>query len=447
MSELDAFLARHPDLATFEVLLPDINAQLRGKWVGREQLPKVFAGGYKLPVSTVAFDIWGRDIAATVFEDGDADGICLPVAETLAPVPWHPRPTGQVLAQMGTVHATPYAGDPRTVLGSVLERYAALGLRPVVAAELEFYLLARERNADGSPRLALASAGARAPIGGQTYGIAALQELAEPLHAIREACAAQRIPVDTLVSESAPAQFEINLRHQDSALRACDQAIALKRAIKGVAARQGLFASFMAKPFGEVAGSGMHVHFSLVDAGGRNVFDDGTDAGGPLLRHAVAGCLATMGEAMALFAPNANSYRRFRSGSHAPLAPAWGYENRTAAVRIPGGAHAAMRLEHRVAGADANPYLVVAAVLAGALHGIERRLRAPAPVAGDAYEQHPPALPRFWPDALRAFEGSAFAGEYLGETLRRIVLTSKWQELEELVGHVPPLEYDSYLDV
>jgi len=191
----------------------------------------------------------------------------------------------------------------------------------------------------------------------------------------------------------------------------------------------------------------MHIHFSLVDANGNNVFDDDTDRGSEWLRHAVAGCLATMPEAMALFAPNSNSFRRFRLGSHAPHAPTWGYENRTTAVRIPGGSRKAIRLEHRVCGADANPYLAVAAILAGALAGIEQRLVAPAPVAGDAYSQHPPGLPRFWPDALRAFEKSAFVGEYLGEELRRVFLMSKWQELEEFLGHVTPMEYDAYLDL
>lgn len=447
MHALDAFLQQNPDLEVFEVLLPDINGQLRGKWVSRENLAKVFGGGFKLPVSTIAFDIWGRDIGATVFEDGDADGICLPEPATLARVPWLPRATGQVLVSMGTVHASAYAGDPRTVLANVLARYAQLGLRPVVAAELEFYLFDRERSADGTPRHTQTASGGRALVGGQTYGLEAMQDVAELMHGVREAAAVQGLPVDTLITEAAPSQFEINLYHQDDALRACDQALLLKRAIKGVARAQGRLASFMAKPFGDLAGNGMHIHFSLIDASGRNVFDDDTDQGSELLRHAVAGCLATMPEAMALFAPNFNSYRRFRLGSHAPHAPTWGYENRTAAVRIPGGSRSAIRLEHRVCGADANPYLAVAGILAGALMGIEQRLVAPAPVAGDAYSQHPPGLPRFWPDALRAFEKSAFVGDYLGEELRRVFLMSKWQELDEFLGHVSPMEYDAYLDL
>ncbi len=447
MNKLNAFLDLHPHIETFEVLLPDINGHLRGKWVSRDNMAKVFEGGFKLPVSTLAFDIWGRDIGKTVFDDGDADGICLADADSLAPVPWLARPTGQVLVSMGTVHGECYDGDPRAVLASVLQRYAQLGLRPVVATELEFYLFARERNADGTPRHSQTAPGGRELLGGQTYGIEAMQDVGELMHAVREAAIAQRIPVDTLITEAAPSQFEINLYHQEDALLACDQAVMLKRAIKGVARNQGQLASFMAKPFGHLAGNGMHVHFSLIDRNGNNVFDNDTDEGSELLRHAVAGCLASMPEAMALFAPNHNSWRRFRLGSHAPHAPTWGYENRTTAVRIPGGSRRAIRLEHRVCGADTNPYLAVAGILAGALMGIERRLLPPAPVVGDAYSQFAPGLPRFWADALRVFERSAFVGEYLGEEVRRIFLMSKWQELEEFMCHVPTMEYDAYLDL
>jgi glutamine synthetase len=447
MSVLSDFLERHPDIDTFEVLLPDVNAQLRGKWVNRDGIAKLFGHAFKLPISSVAFDIWGRDINATVFDDGDADGVCLPLPHTLVAVPWLEHPTAQVLVRMGNVHANDFDADARTVLKHVLDRYAALDLRPVVAAELEFHLFQRERNNDGSPRHTQRAGGRRDLVGGQTYGIQAMDDAAGFMHAVREACTVQNIPADTLIAEAAPSQYEINLQHQEDALLAGDQCIMLKRAIKGVAHRQGQLASFMAKPFGHLAGNGMHIHFSLIDERGHNVFDDGSDRGSALLRHAVAGCLMHMAESMAIFGPNFNSWRRFRPGTHAPHAPTWGYENRTTAVRIPGGSRAAIRLEHRIPGADTNPYLVLAAVLAGALRGIESRLEPPPPVVGDAYSQYPAGLPRFWPDALRAFEQSAFIGEYLGEDFRRLYLSSKWQELEEFMQHVSTLEFDSYLDL
>ena len=161
--------------------------------------------------------------------------------------------------------------------------------------------------------------------------------MAPMMDAISSAASQQNLPVDTLISEFGASQCEINLHHQDSALRACDQASMLRRAIRGVAQQQGKQATFMAKPFAEAVGNGMHIHFSLLDSSGNNVFDNGTPQGSELLHHAVAGCLKTLAESVAIFAPNINSYRRLVPGCYAPTAPTWGYENRTTALRIPAG--------------------------------------------------------------------------------------------------------------
>jgi glutamine synthetase len=227
-------------------------------------------------------------------------------------------------------------------------------------------------------------------------------------------------------------------------MRACDQGSMLKRAIRNVARSHNKVASFMAKPFAEQVGNGMHIHFSLIDAKGNNVFDDGTDTGSKLLNHAVAGCLATMADSMAIFAPNINSYRRMVPGCYAPLAPNWGYENRTTAIRIPGGDHRAIRIEHRVAGADANVYLTVAAILAGALYGIENTLAAPQAVVGDAGDVEA-VLPHFWQDALEVFEQSDFIGDYLGAELQKTFSLCKRKEKSEFDSRVTLLEYDAYL--
>ncbi len=219
----------------------------------------------------------------------------------------------------------------------------------------------------------------------------------------------------------------------------------LQRAIKGVARQHGYLATFMAKPFADIAGNGMHVHCSVLDSEGNNAFDDGSGKGTPLLQQAVAGCLATLEESMLLFAPNQNSYRRFQRGTHAPLAPTWGYENRTVALRIPADAPAATRIEHRVAGADANPYLVIAALLAGMLHGIEGGLTPPAPLEGNAYDQVPPSLPRYWADALARFEASAHIRSAFGEDFQKVFAILKQQELDEFDRQVTLLEYDACL--
>jgi glutamine synthetase len=218
----------------------------------------------------------------------------------------------------------------------------------------------------------------------------------------------------------------------------------LKRAIRSVAHQHGKVASFMAKPFAEQVGNGMHIHFSLLDEKGNNVFNNGTPEGSDLLNCAVAGCLETMADSMAVFAPNINSFRRMVPGCYAPLSPNWGYENRTTALRIPGGDNRAMRIEHRVAGADANPYLTVAAILAGALYGIEKKLKAPPAVVGDAGDVEP-TLPHFWNDAILAFERSKFIEEYLGSELRTNYARCKRQEKQEFDSRVTLLEYDAYL--
>jgi len=277
-----------------------------------------------------------------------------------------------------------------------------------------------------------------------------MREIAPLMDAISSATNLQNLPVDTLISEFGASQCEINLHHQNSALRACDQASMLRRAIRAVAQQQGKQASFMAKPFAGEVGNGMHVHFSLLDSMGNNVFDNGTPEGSDILQHAVAGCLENMADSIAIFAPNINSYRRLVPGCYAPTSPTWGYENRTTALRIPAGEGHAMRIEHRVAGADANVYLTVAAMLAAALHGIDNELLPPAATIGDAGElelqqKAEQQLPRFWGDALQLFEQSEFIAGYLGEEFKTIYAQSKRSEKAEFDTRVTLLEYDAYL--
>ena len=442
---LNAFLEQHPDIEVFQVMLPDIAGGLRGKWVTRDKIHKVMAGGLKLPVTSLAFDVWGRDIEALVFDSGDGDGLCEADLRTLAPVPWVSRPTGQVLMSLRELDGAPSGLDARFILKGLMARFAELGLTPVLATEMEFYLLNDQRDEQGRPLHTQTDCVGGALASGQTYGIDMMDDMSELMHGIRDACTAQQLPIDTLVKESAPSQYEINLYHNADALVAADQAVMLQRAIKGVAKAQGLRATFMAKPFGELAGNGMHVHCSLLDTDGANAFDDGTARGTDLLRYAIAGCLATMEDSMLLFAPNLNSYRRFQRGTHAPLAPSWGYENRTVAVRVPADAPIATRIEHRVAGADAQPHLVIAAILSGMLYGIENKLEVAAPLEGNAYDQLPASLPRYWPDALARFERSEFICAYLGDEFQRVYSLLKQQEMDEFDRQVTPLEYDACL--
>lgn len=443
--EVDWFLRAHPGVSMIEALLPDSNGILRGKWVPRSKLAKVYKGELKFPKSALSLDIWGRDVEELVFATGDEDGVCRPIEGSLLPAPWSPRGRhGQVMLTMVEPDGRPYLGDPRQVLKRVLARYHERGWRPVVAAELEFSLLSWDGHRPGhighKPYRGEA-------LGGNLYGLDVLQQNQLMLEQVHRACEAQGLPFDGVVKESAPSQYEVNMRHVDSPALAARQVLMTKRVIKEVARQHDLVASFMPKPFEDEAGNGLHIHCSVLDREGRNIFDDGTERGTVLLQHAIGGCLQHMADSFVIFAPSYNGYRRFQKGSHAPTTPSWGYENRTVAVRVPAGSNKARRIEHRVAGADANPYLLFAVVLAAALDGIERGLSPGMPVSGDGYRQEGSELPIYMQDALRLFGESSFISTALGPEMQRNFSLTKEQELIEFQRRVTGLEYHSYVEL
>ncbi len=439
------FLRSHPQVEIFEAILPDVNGNLRGKWIPAEKINKAFNRSLKIPRTTLGFDVWGRDVESWVLEDGDADGICIGDSRTLSIVPWLERPTAQLLVSMEEVSGEPCAFDPRNILKDLMARFEKLGFIPVVASEMEFHLFRNKNDKWGRPLHTQNSQSGRATHGGNTYSMDVMQQSSELMHGIIDVCKIQNLPIDTLIKEAARSQYEINLFHQPDALLAADQGLLLQRAIKGVAKQLSQRATFMAKPLGDIEGNGMHIHCSLMEKEGNNVFNNGTEKGDDLLHSAIAGCLKSMKDCMLLFAPNLNSYRRFQRGNHAPTTPSWGYDNRTVSVRVPADNLKAMRLEHRVSGADANPYLVITAILAGMLHGLENKLQPPAPLVGDASEQTEDSLPRYWPDAIKAFEDSTFIKKYFGQSFQRVFSEAKKQELTEFDQHVSIEEYDAYL--
>ena len=444
LSPVRQFLADHPEVQTFEVVLTDLNGILRGKWLPRSGVEKVLNGKLKMSLTSLSADIWGRDVPVLCRQTGDGDGICVALEESIRLLPWLDRPTAQIMLQLNTEDGTPWGFDPRVILQRVAERFKKLGLTPVCAPELEFYLLPEERQPDGTPRIPPTRANGSSNIGGQLYSTEVMQEQAELLHEMRAACELMNLPLEGLVKELAASQYELNLEHVPDPLVAADNAQMLKQTIKSVARRHRLIASFMAKPFGDRDGNGFHTHVSVLDDRGRNVFDDGTERGSDMLRHAIAGLAQTMSDCMLIFAPHNNSYRRLRRGVHGPLVPTWGYENRYTALRIPNGEGSARRIEHRIAGADANPYLSLAAILAGIAHGIENRLEADEPTTGGPQDADP-VLPGNWYEALREFENSEFVADALGEDFRQAFSAVKRMEQLEFSGTVNPLEYNSYL--
>ena len=430
----DSIQTVFPSSGSVQVGVCDLNGVTRGKRIPRAQLDKALSGGMRMPLSVSALDIWGRDIegSSMVFEEGDGDGICQPFRTDAIAAPWLGPHVDLVPVWMFTDVGAPSPIDPRHALAAVLKRYAAHKLAPVIATELEFYL------APLSEREAFTFEG--------VLSLRQLNVVAPFLDDVYAACASHGIPADAAISECGAGQFEINLLHRDDAMLAADDAVFFKSIVKGCARAHGYSANFMAKPNGTAPGNGLHVHFSLLDKDGDNVFDDGSDKGADTLRSAVAGVMAALAESTLIFAPHFNSFRRLRPNSHAPTAMTWGYENRTAAVRIPGGSPKARRIEHRVAGADANPYLVLAAVLGAALHGIEQGLTPPASVDGNSYAADAPQLPSDWGAAISAFETGTIMAEVFPEKLREVFVQGKRQEQARFLDKVTAFERETYAD-
>jgi glutamine synthetase len=448
--EVARFLAQYPDTRGIQLLLTDPCGIARGKIIDRAELDALYAHGRNVAGSILGLDITGEDVEATglVWSNGDADLLCRPVAATLVPAPWLPR-TGQVLLSMFELDDRPAAADPRHALARAVGRLETLGYTAVVACELEFYLL---REVDG--QLVPAGSGAATRLNERdridAYGVGRLDELGEVFADIFAAAQAQSLPVGTLMSEYAPGQYEITLQHRAGALAAVDQAVMFKRLVKGVAARHGLIASFMAKPFTARAGSGAHLHVSLADAAGRNVFADADPAGTPLLRQAIAGLKDTAAESFLVFAPNGNSYRRFRRESYAPVAATWGINNRSVSLRVPAGPAHTRHVEHRFCGADVNLYLAMATVLAGVEHGLRRQLDPGPPVVGNGYRMaedtvRTVSLPQSWAEALLAARNSQFLATALGAQFVKVFLAIKEQEYARYSAEVTSTDLQWYL--
>ncbi len=446
-AELDAFLEAHPEIAFFDVLFTSLSGVPRGKRLRRHELAGVYDYGRFLPGSILVVDITGQDCESTglVWEDGDADRRGRPVPGTLVPAPWLGPDMGQVLLSLYELDGRPNDLDPRVVLQGVIDRFARDGLTPVAACELEFYLVDGKRAADGGLALPPSRVSGQRPELHQVYGLAELEEAGPFLRELWAACDAQGVPLEGAISEYAPGQLELTLKHRPDALRAADEAIMYKRAAKGVALRHGCEATFMAKPFGDRAGSGFHVHISVNDASGQNLCAGEDAQGSELLRHAIGGMRTLLSDSMAIFAPNANSWRRFKANSYAPVAPAWGVNNRTVSLRIPAGPPPTRHVEHRVAGADANPYLTLAAVLAAAHYGIANRIDPGPAVTGDGYAAARDSGESFalnWFAAVDRFEANEVLQDYLGARFVKMFAAVKRTEQERFFDVVTSLDYD-----
>ncbi|MFZ9037215.1 MAG: glutamine synthetase family protein [Gammaproteobacteria bacterium] len=446
--ELASFLDSHPEVTHLDVLIIDLCGNAIGKRLPASSMGSVFRQGSPVCGAMQLVDVMGNtdDPMGYGFSDGDPDAFAVAIPGRLCPIPWVSGNKAQVLCEFrGSVDNAPLWYEPRQVLKKVLQRFESLGLKPRLAVELEFYLLDAKRGDNGAPLPAVSPRSGLRESSGKVLSLDKLDEFNDVLGAIEAACRTQHIPTTSMISEYGAGQFEVNLQHQDDVLAAADHAALLRRAVQGVSRSLGFDASFMSKPFADQSGSGMHIHLSLMDEAGNNVFDPNQTDGDLRLGQAVAGLQATMAEAMALFAPNLNVYRRFKPDEFTPVTTDWGDNNRSVAFRVPPSDAANRRIEHRVAGAEANPYLVVAAVLAGVHHGLTAKLSPGDKHGGNAGAEVDPALPLTLWRALESLRDAKTLADYLGTDYLQIYADVKQAEFDSFLADILPREYDWYL--
>jgi len=404
---------RERGISEVEAIIPDMAGIARGKIMPAEKFTA--DEGMKLPESIFLQTVTGDyppDTGDTM-SPAEIDIVLRPDTKTVREVPWTAEPTAQVIHDCFYADGRRVTMAPRHVLRHVLELYAQRGWEPVVAPELEFYLIEPNIDADYPLKPPVGRSG-RAEPGRQSYSIAAVNEFDPLFDDIYAFCERQDIEIDTLIHEDGPAQMEINLIHGDP-LDLADQAFLFKRTAREAALRHKMYTTFMAKPHAMEPGSAMHIHQSVLDKKTRaNVFSNADGTPSALFFAHIGGLQKYLPAAMALFAPNVNSYRRITRRQIAPINVQWGYDNRTAGLRVPVSAPDARRIENRIGGADANAYLAIAASLACGYLGMVENLQPTDPVTGSAHDL-PFGLPRSLDSAVRRLRDSAALIQILGE--------------------------------
>ena len=407
---------RDHDIDEIEAVIPDMTGIARGKLIPAKKYSEEV--GLRMPegifLQTVTGD-YPEDQSAVDPSDGDI--FLKPDIESFRLVPWAQNPTALIIHDCFYADGNPVEMSPRYVLQKVVQAYHEFGWKPIVAPELEFYLVKPNHDADYPLEPPVGRSG-RAEPGRQSFSIDAVNEFDSMFENLYDHCEVLDIELETLNHEAGAAQMEINLVHGDP-VKISDQAFLFKRATRETALRHNMYATFMAKPMEKEPGSAMHIHQSIVDTHtGKNIFSDDSGQASPLFFAHIAGLQRYLPAAMSLLAPNVNSYRRLIRDHAAPINAHWGYDNRTVGLRVPDSSPESRRVENRVPGADANPYLVVAASLACGLLGMMDQLEPSEPVTGNAYNM-PYDLPRTLEQALRALRDCTPLREILGERFVR----------------------------
>ncbi|HEY7853342.1 MAG TPA: glutamine synthetase family protein [Caulobacteraceae bacterium] len=445
MSELERWIAER-GIVEVECLIPDMNGVLRGKVLPAAKLVRSERdGSLRLPSSVFAVTVTGEYAGADDDPESysDPDMVLTPDAATLRVAPGLKTPTAYVFADAHHPDGSPWASSPRHVLRAVVDLYRARGWRPVVAPELEFYLTAVNPDPD-IPLAPPAGRSGRAETSPQPYGLESINEYEDLIDAIYEHSDVAGLAVDTMIHESGTAQLEINFLHGDP-VALCDQVMVFKRIVRQVALAHGMYATFMAKPMETQPGSAMHLHISVVDEkSGRNLFADQDGADSAMFRNFIGGLQTWLPEIAPLFAPNVNSFRRMRPSHSAPINVQWGHDNRSCGLRVPIADAANRRIENRLPGADANPYLAIAAALVSGHLGVTEAVEPSAEARGNAYA-YARTLPRTLEEALERFGACAPVRALLGEAFFTAFAAIKDAELEAFQGVISSWERDHLL--
>jgi glutamine synthetase len=410
-----------------ECLVPDMAGKARGKFIPADKFIK---GDSRLPESILVQTVTGdyADVPDDLVGPMDTDMMLEPDPDTMRLVPWVEDPTAQIIHDCYKRNGDPHPLATRNVLKRVLALYEAEGWRPVVAPEVEFYLIQKNTNPDNELVAPIGRSGRR-EAGRQSYSMDAVNEFNPIVEEMYDFCEAQELDVDTLIHEDGVAQMEINFLHGD-ALNLADQVFVFKRTMRETALRHDIYATFMAKPMEHEPGSAMHIHQSILDTkSGQNIFSNEDGSEHKRFRHFIGGLQQFTPGAIAIFAPSVNSYRRFAPHIAAPINLHWGYENRTAGIRIPDSSAQARRVENRFPGVDANPYLAIAVSLACGYLGMKHGIDASEPHSGDAF-QEPISVARGLEEALRLLNENDELKEVLGEDFVTAYCAVKQEEFE-----------------
>lgn len=440
--ELEDWLIKQ-SITEVECLVSDLAGIPRGKIVPVGKFKSaVSESTLRLPEYVFGQLVTGEYISSEVLEETSVDIILKPDIRGLRLVPWYKEPTAQIIHDAYYHDGSVVDVAPRQVLKRVIALFEEKGIIPVVAPELEFFLV-QQANDPNNPLAPPMGKSGRAEMARQAYGIDAVNEFDPLFEDIYDYCEVQQLDIDTLSHEAGAAQMEINFNH-GTALDLADQTFLFKRTVRQAALDHGVHATFMAKPMQRQPGSAMHVHVSLCDKQtGANLFSNADGEASPLFYHAIGGMQRYLPAAMPLMAPYVNSYRRLLAGEESPTNLAWGVDNRTVGLRVPRSDPKNRRIENRIPGADANPYLAIAGTLAAVWLGLENKLQASHELNRSGEDIT--TIPRNLDVALDKLCQARALQPVLGERFVRIFDEVKRAEAEAFLQVISPWEREFLL--